>query len=145
MSKPPIYTIHPRWVCRKGVRVAAMCSEASCSFLTKQTDVTYVLNIPPQRHKVLEPAPSKPLMESWRISGLLSKSNRVCFARIGQLLICVQVSLQLYTQMQTLQERKQHLWPLAPFKNAHWAENDRPATFGFSAWWFRVWLLVPEN
>lgn len=32
-----------------------MCAEASCSFLTKQTDVTYVLNIPPQRHKIPEP------------------------------------------------------------------------------------------
>lgn len=54
ISKPPIYTIHPRWVCRKGVRVTAMCSEASRPFLTKQTDVTYVLNIPPQRHRVLQ-------------------------------------------------------------------------------------------
>lgn len=29
-----------------------MCLEASSSFLTKQTDVTYVLNIPPHRLKV---------------------------------------------------------------------------------------------
>lgn len=71
-----------------------------CHICTKHTTAT------PQSPEAL--AGSKPLM-SWSISGLLSKSNRVCFVRILQLLICVQVSPQLYTQMEILLERRGRL------------------------------------
>lgn len=118
--------LHHRWVCRNGVRVTSMCSEASCSFLTKQTDVTYVLNIPPQRHKVPEPCRFKAGDGVLKYFWLTFKVKQGLFCQDSAAVnLCSSESAALHTNANTARATTTAPFSRVRFKNVHRAENDR--------------------